>query len=124
MSATLLLGDALAMTLLTLLGFASHGELRLAFGARFLVNLSALLIAWFPLAFALGLFSPEPISARVLSGRVMLTALYAMPLATFLRALVLNTTVFPAFTLVLTATTMAGMLLWRLSYAWGTRRLI
>ena len=52
----LVLGDILAIALVTLIGFASHGEAGVAFLPRIGAAFFPLIIAWFILAPALGLF--------------------------------------------------------------------
>jgi hypothetical protein len=109
----LILGDILAITLITLIGFASHGEA----GASFLPRMGAvffpLLISWFILAPSLGLFD-EPIVHNVRQlWRPVLAMVFAGPFAAILRGLVLNAPVIPIFAVVLSATSAFGMLVWR-----------
>lgn len=71
---------------------------------------SPLLVGWFVLAPALGLFSAPRMSQL---WRVALGGLFAAQLAVILRGLILHAPVFPIFGLVLGGTSALGMVLWR-----------
>jgi hypothetical protein len=117
----LILGDILTIGILTLIGFATHGETNLAFLPRMSATFFPLVIAWFLLAPWLGLFQDDVIyNARQL-WRPALTALFAAPLAAVLRGLVLNAAILPVFALVLGAASAMGMLVWRLTWYWVSR---
>ena len=106
-------GDALAIGLVTLIGFATHGEAALSFLPRFAAIYFPLSISWFLLAPALGLFQQKTIADPKQLWRPALTALFAAPLAAVLRGLILNAPIIPVFALVLGGTTALGMVLWR-----------
>ena len=115
-------GDILAILLLTLVGFATHGET----GASFLPRMGAiffpLIIAWFLLSPWLGLFQQEIISNPKQLWRSALSALFAVPLASDRRGFILNAPVIPIFVAVLVITTALGMALWRGIYYLLNRR--
>jgi len=106
-------GDLLAIALITLIGFATHGEAGLSFLPRMAAIFFPLSLAWFILAPLLGLFQQETTSNPKQLWRPALTALFAAPLAAVLRGLILHAPIIPVFALVLSATTALGMVIWR-----------
>jgi hypothetical protein len=119
----LILGDLLAIGLITFIGFASHGEAGVSFLPRMAATFFPLSISWFLLAPALGLFQPEIASSLKQLWRPALTALFAAPLATVLRGLLLNAPIIPIFAVVLSATSIVGLLIWRTLFLVLSRRL-
>jgi hypothetical protein len=109
----LILGDILAILLITLLGFATHGELDASFISRMSALFFPLVIAWFLLSPWLGLFQPEIISNPKQLWRPASAMLFAAPLAAVLRGLILNAAIIPIFAVVLGATSAFGMVIWR-----------
>lgn len=109
----LILGDILAITIITLIGFVTHGEAGLSFLPRMAAIFFPLSLAWFILAPLLGLFRQETTSNPKQLWRPALTALFAAPLAAVLRGLILNAPIIPIFAVVLSATTALGMVVWR-----------
>lgn len=114
----LILGDLLALAIVTLIGFATHGEIGLSFLPRMAAAFFPLCIAWFLLAPWFGLFQDEAIRNARQLWRPALAMLFAGPLAVVLRGLILNAAVLPIFALVLSATSALGMLLWRILWRW------
>ena len=109
----LYIGDAVAILLVTLIGFASHDELNAAFFPRMLAAFVPLTVAWFLLASELGLFEPEITSNPKHLWRPVFAMVFTTPLAAVLRSLILNTAVLPIFVVVLAASAAFGILLWR-----------
>ena len=109
----LIIGDIIAITLVTLIGFATHGELDTSFISRMSALFFPLVIAWFLLSPWLGLFQPEIISNPKQLWRPVLAMIFAAPLAAMLRGLILNAAIIPIFVVVLGATSAFGMVLWR-----------
>jgi hypothetical protein len=109
----LALGDLLAIALVTLIGFATHGEAGLSFLPRMLAAFIPLTAAWFLLAPWFGLFQPEITSNSRQLWRPALAMLFAAPFAAILRGLILNAPIIPIFATVLAATSALGMLIWR-----------
>ena len=122
----LILGDSLTLLIVTLIGFATHGESGVSFLPRMLAMYIPLLIAWFLLAPWFGLFMVEMIStpsqpppfpkakwgrSQVLKAGVAM--LFAGPLAVVLRGLILNAPVIPIFAVVLSVTSALGLIIWR-----------
>jgi len=119
----LLVGDVLALAVITLVGFASHGELHVSFAGRMLTTFLPLLAGWFLIAPWLGLFDLKVVSAPPQLWRPVLGMLLAAPLTAILRAAMLNSVALPLFTLILGASAALGMLLWRGLWwlIWGKR---
>jgi len=109
----LMLGDIFAMLAITLIGIATHGELKTSFITRMSALFFPLIIAWFLLSPWLGLFQTEIISNPRQLWRPALAMLLAVPLAAVLRGLILNAPIIPIFVVVLITTSALGMLVWR-----------
>ncbi len=109
----LILGDLFAIALVTVIGFATHGEADVSFLPRMLTTLGPLALAWFLVAPSLGLFHPEITANPRQLWRPFLALVFAGPLAALLRALLLNTVVIPVFAVVLSGTAGLGMVVWR-----------
>lgn len=112
----LIVGDILAIAIVTVVGFATHGETGLSFLPRMLAAFVPLTIAWFLLAPWFGLFQREITLNPKLLWRPVLAMIFAAPLAAVLRGLILNAAVLPIFAVVLGATSAFGMLVWRMLY--------
>ena len=109
----LIVGDILAILVTTLIGFATHGELKSEFLIRMVAAIVPLTVAWFLLAPWLGLFQPEIISNPKQLWRPVLAMIFAAPLAVVFRGLILNAPIIPIFAIVFGATSAFGMVLWR-----------
>lgn len=109
----LVLGDSLSIATLTIIGFATHGELQASFLARMFTTFLPLLTGWFLIAPWLGLFRPEITKEPRQLWRPLLAMLLAAPIAATLRAVMLNTVVLPLFVGILGATCAFGIFLWR-----------
>ncbi len=118
----LILGDIIALAIVTVIGFATHGETGLSFLPRMTTTLFPLVVAWFLIAPWLGLFNPEVVLSPGLFWRPVLAMLLAAPMATILRAAMLNAAALPLFTLILGLTSALGMFIWRLIYRWLLNR--
>lgn len=118
----LIVGDILAVALVTFVGFARHGETDLSFLPRMLAAFIPLTLAWFLLAPWLGLFQAETTASAQGPWRAALAMLFAAPLAAVLRGLILNTPVIPIFVAVLCVTSAVGMGAWRGVYLLLSRR--
>jgi Protein of unknown function (DUF3054) len=112
----LILGDIITLLIVTLIGFATHGETSISFFPRMLTTFIPLIIAWFLLAPWFGLFNSEINSNPKQFWRPALTMLFAGPLAVLLRGLILNAPIIPIFAVVLSATSALGMIIWRMLY--------
>lgn len=109
----LIVGDILAILVTTLIGFATHGELKSEFLLRMVAAIVPLTVAWFLIAPWLGLFQPEIISNPKQLWRPVLAMIFAAPLAVVFRGLILNSAILPIFAIVFGATSAFGMVIWR-----------
>jgi hypothetical protein len=109
----LIVGDILAILITTLIGFATHDELDVAFVGRMSAAFFPLLIAWFLLAPFLGLFQKQTVSDPKQLWRPVLAMFFAAPFAAVLRGFILNAPIIPIFALVLASTSALGILVWR-----------
>ena len=118
---TLVIGDAVALALVTLVGFGSHGEFSAAFLPRMAASLVPLCAGWFILAPWFGLFEEPGAAARLwLPAFVML---FAGPFAAVLRSIALGSTVAPSFAIVLSLTAAVALTAWRAVYVLLVRRM-
>ena len=118
----LILGDLLAIALVTLIGFATHGEAELSFLPRMAALFFPLAISWFLLAPSLRLFQRETISTPKQLWRPALAMIFAAPLAAVLRGFILSAPIIPIFAAVLAGTSALGMVIWRLIWYLFVRR--
>lgn len=109
----LILGDLLAIALITIIGFATHGEAGPSFLPRMAAIFFPLTLAWFTLAPGLGLFQNPLIDKPLELWRPALAAFFAAALAAILRGFLLNAPIIPIFGIVLAAVSAFGMVLWR-----------
>jgi len=112
----LILGDTLTLIIVTLIGFATHGETSNSFFPHMVTTFIPLFIGWLLLAPWFGLFNIEIISNPKQLWRPALTMLFAGPLAVVLRGLILNAPIILIFAVVLSATSALGMMIWRTLY--------
>jgi Protein of unknown function (DUF3054) len=131
----LVLGDTLTLLIITLIGFATHGETSISFFPRVLTTFIPLCVSWFLIAPWFGLFdsaptlpppNPEGIWGRwreaTEGAKVGLAMLFAVPLAVVLRGLILSAPIIPIFAVVLSAISALGMMIWRMLYFLLNRR--
>jgi len=118
----LILGDILAIALVTIIGFATHGEMNISFLPRMAAAFFPITVAWFLLAPWFGLFHQKITSDPRQLWRPALAMLFAAPLAATLRGLILNAAIVPIFALVLGSTSAFGMVVWRAIHLWFTNR--
>lgn len=105
-------GDLVALGLVTLIGFATHGELT-RLGPRLLTTLIPLVAAWVLIAPWLGVFTLKYTQAPLELWRPVLAILLSAPMAGWLRGLMLGAPVIPVFVLALGVTAAFGLLIWR-----------
>jgi len=109
----LVLGDIFAIAIVTVIGFATHGEVAISFLPRMAALFFPLILAWFLLAPALGVFQPEIVSNPKQLWRPAWAGLFAGPLAVVLRGFLLNMPIIPIFAAILAGTFALGMVIWR-----------
>jgi len=110
---TLIAGDILALSVITVVGFASHGETNISFLPRMLTTFIPLVLSWFLIAPWLGLFDAQITSEPKQLWRPPLAMLLAAPISAILRAAILNAVALPLFTIILGGSAALGMLVWR-----------
>jgi hypothetical protein len=118
----LILGDILAIALITVIGFASHGEAGISFLPRMAAAFFPLIVSWLILAPALGLFQQHTVLNTKQLWRPVLGMIFAAPFAAILRGLILNAPIVPIFAVVLSATSAFGLLVWRGIYLFLARK--
>ena len=117
LSTVLWVGDVLILAGITITGFASHNELKQA-GFRLLTTFIPLVIAWIVIGWPSQVFDPEYCLKIRNLWKTAWAVILAMPLAAFLRSLMLNNQpIQPVFVLVLMAIGTAVMLVWRIVFA-------
>jgi hypothetical protein len=114
----LIAGDLVAIAIVTVIGFLTHGETGTAQLPRMLTTFIPLTIGWFLIAPFLRLYNPEMTSNLRQQWRPLLAMVLAGPLAALLRAFLLNTVVIPIFAVVLSASAGLVLLVWRLLWLW------
>jgi hypothetical protein len=107
----LILGDLLCILLVTLTGFATHGEIS-AF-PRMFSTFIPLCIGWGLAAATLGLYRSWPSLGMRQWWRPAAAAFLGVPLAVWLRGAWLNEAIPPIFVLVMVATVAGLMTVWR-----------
>lgn len=106
-------GDAGALAIVTLIGFAAHGEASLVFIPRMAASWIPLCSAWFLLAPSLGLFQDSTSKTATELWRPAFVMLFAGPLAALLRGIVLASPIQPTFAVVLSLTGAVALTIWR-----------
>lgn len=106
-------GDILAMAIVILIGFTTHGETALSILPRMGATFIPLMASWFLLAPWFGLFQQEIVSHLNQLWRPAYALLFAAPLAAVLRGLILNAPIIPIFVIVLGGSLALGMTIWR-----------
>jgi hypothetical protein len=109
----LVVGDIAAILVVTLIGFATHGEADLSFLPRMAAMFFPLAVSWFMLSPFFGLFQMDLTSNPRQLWRPALAMIFAAPLAAVLRGFILNAPIIPIFAAVLAATSALGMVVWR-----------
>ncbi|MBL8079758.1 MAG: DUF3054 domain-containing protein [Anaerolineales bacterium] len=112
----LVLGDILAIAIVTIIGFVTHGEGSLEYLPRMAVAFFPLVITWLVLAPWFDLFSAQVVADLKMIWRPALTILFAAPLALIFRGLLLNAPILPIFAVVFTLTSAFGLVVWRFIY--------
>lgn len=112
----LILGDILAFIVLTVIGFATHGETDASFLPRMAAVFFPAVFAWFVLAPWFGLLDETVINIPRNLLRIPLAFLFVAPLAVILRGAWLNAPVLPLFALIFGSSNALGMIIWRWLY--------
>jgi hypothetical protein len=116
----LVFGDLVTLTLVTVIGFASHGEATSA-GLRMLTTWIPLIVAWAMIAPFFGVYHPQQALDFNQLWRPFWAMVVAGPMAGWLRSVILglvnhnglNTPILPIFVVVLGGFAALAILLWR-----------
>lgn len=119
----LILGDILTHVILTIIGFATHGETSASFLPRMAASFFPVIFGWFVLAPWLGLFDETVTRNPINLLRIPLAMLFVTPLAVILRAAWLNSAGLPIFAFALGGANIIGMLVWRGLYIFIAKRM-
>lgn len=114
-SLTLLIGDAITLGLVTVIGFASHDRLGTA-GLRIMTTYLPLLVAWMLIAPHLKALEVKSAADVHQLWRPVWAMFLTAPLAAFLRSLWLDNPILPVFVIVLGGTSALAILIWRSIY--------
>ena len=114
---TLIAGDIIALAIITVIGFATHGETDISFLPRMLTTFIPLVVSWFLFAPWLGMFDVQITSNPKQLWRPPLAMLLAAPMTAILRATMLNAVALPLFTLILGGSAALGILVWRVVWS-------
>lgn len=112
---TLILGDAISLALVTVIGFASHATLGTA-SFRMVTTYLPLLAAWLLIAPHLGAFSNQHVSDVRQLWRPMWAMILAAPLAAWMRGFWLDSPILPVFVMVIGGSSALAILIWRSLY--------
>lgn len=118
----LMIGDILAMAIVTYIGFITHGEGGLSYLSRMAAAFFPLVISWFLIAPWFGLFSSLIVSDLKMLWRPILAVIFAAPMALVLRGLFFNAPVLPIFAVVFASTSAFGLVIWRAVYLFLVNR--
>lgn len=119
----LILGDSVALAVLTVIGFATHGETELSFLPRMAAIYFPALLGWFILTPWFGLFNETIISEPKNLLRIPLALLFIAPFAIILRGALLNAAALSLFALIFGGSNALGMMFWRWLYIYMARSL-
>jgi hypothetical protein len=118
----LIAGDILALAVITVIGFASHGETDISYIPRMFTTFIPLVVSWFLIAPWLGTFNAQITSDPKQLWRPPLAMFLASPMTTILRAAMLNAVALPLFAIILGGSAALGMLVWRGLYLWWQKK--
>lgn len=118
----LIIGDIIAIAILTFIGFATHGETDASYLPRMGATFLPMLFGWFALSPWLGLSDEQIISSPKNLWRIILAMLFIAPLAATLRAAWLGAAMLPLFPLILGSSNALGIAVWRWLYIFIARR--
>ncbi|MBL8101592.1 MAG: DUF3054 domain-containing protein [Anaerolineales bacterium] len=118
----LVIGDIISLVLLTIIGFATHGETGASFIPRMGTTFLPMLFSWFMLTPWFGLFDEQVVEDPKNLWRIIPAMLFIAPLAATLRAAWLGAAMLPLFPLILGGSNALGMMVWRWIYVFIAMR--
>lgn len=116
----LIFGDILALGLVTVFGFMSHGMLETA-GWRMLTTFIPLMISWFFVGVPAGLFKLDDARDWRKLWMPFWGMVFASPMAAVLRGFWLDSPILPIFVIILGGFSALAILTWRVLF-WGLSR--
>ena len=119
----LILGDIAAFIILTIIGFATHGETNISFLPRMAAAFFPVVFGWFVLAPWFGLLDEAVITNPKNLLRIPLAFLFIAPLAVILRGVLLNAPALPLFAFIFGGSNAVGMMVWRWLYIFIAKRM-
>jgi hypothetical protein len=119
---SLILGDIIALAIVTIVGFVTHGEGGLEYLPRMMAAFFPLVVTWLVLAPWFELFDPQISFNLNRLGRIVLAVVFAAPLALVFRGLLLHAPIIPIFAVIFTLTSAFGLILSRTIYFLFTRK--
>lgn len=105
-------GDIVTLGLVTVFGFASHGEAETA-GVRMLTTFLPLVAAWLLVAPHLEVFEMQRVTDLRQLWRPFWAMVLAGPMAAWLRGVMLNAPILPIFVVVIGGVSAIALLAWR-----------
>jgi len=108
----LVAGDIVTLGLVTVFGFASHGEVETA-GVRMLTTFLPLVAAWLLVAPHLKVFEMQRVGVLRELWRPFWAMVLAGPMAALLRGVMLNAPILPIFVIVIGGVSAIALLAWR-----------
>jgi hypothetical protein len=118
----LIIGDIISLAILTVIGFATHGETDTSYLPRMAAVFLPMVVGWFILIPWMGLFDEQIIANPKNLWRIILVMLFLAPLAATVRAAILGAAMLPLFPLILGSSNAIGMVVWRWLYIFIARR--
>jgi hypothetical protein len=118
----LIIGDIISFAILTVIGFATHGETDTSYLPRMAAVFLPMVVGWFILIPWMGLFDEQIIANPKNLWRIILVMLFLAPLAATVRAAILGAAMLPLFPLILGSSNAIGMVVWRWLYIFIARR--
>ncbi len=116
----LIVGDVVTISLVTIIGFASHGTATSA-GTRMLTTFLPLTAAWFLIAPFVGVYDRRNVVDWRQLWRPFWSMVLAAPMAAWMRGMILDSPILPLFVIILGGVSAIGMFLWR-GVFWFTRK--
>lgn len=118
----LIIGDIISLAILTVIGFATHGETDTSYLPRMGVIFLPMVFGWFVLTPWFGLSDEQVIANPKNLWRIILVMLFIAPLAATVRAALLGAAMLPLFPLILGTSNAVGMMVWRWLYIYIVKR--
>ena len=113
---SLVIGDLIALAIVTIVGFGVHGELDVSMIPRMFTTFLPMAVSWLFIAPWLNVFEEKISGDWRKLWRLPAAGIISTPLAATMRAVILNSVLAPLFIIILAITTSIGILLWRILF--------